>query len=321
MKKKRKYITDNRLAHALDPKYLKYKKELDEVMNQKDVNKWTESETEFLKKNYPGKGCRYCADKLNRTVESVKSRITILKLKRIEWRKTWTKEDLDELTKLYPKTEGRVIAERFGVSLQAVYAQAAKLNLNKDPEFHFELNRKLGTQLANSDVSIKNRIKKGSVPPNKGKKMPEEFKKRIQHTFFTKGHQPKNTLFDGAVRQRHDKNGHDYKWIRISKGKWIMLQVYNWEKVNGPIPKDKIIVAIDGNTLNCDPDNWMMISRAEHLERNSGRKDLTNKYIKRILAPFDEDMQEQLAQSNELIELKRAELKLRRTINEHDRKS
>jgi len=95
-----------------------------------------------------------------------------------------------------------------------------------------------------------------------------------------------------------------------------MLQVFNWEKKNGPIPRGKIIVCKDNNSLSCKPQNWILIDRKKHLERNSGRDELTDKYIKNILAPRDIELRKQIAQSHELIVLKRNQLKLKRTINE-----
>jgi hypothetical protein len=37
---------------------------------------------------------------------------------------------------------------------------------------------------------------------------------------------------------------------------------------NGPIPEGKILCCIDGDSLNCDPSNWELKTRAEHGSRN-----------------------------------------------------
>jgi hypothetical protein len=269
---------------------------------------------DLLKKYYPEYGYAYCATMLNRTRESVKSKVLVLKLKRTNDKRAWSPEEYDILKRDYPHMETSELAVKLNRSVCSINGQAHKLNLNKTAEHRKKMDKKCGEHIRSAGVA--HRFPKGHVPQNKGKKMPDEIRERVKHTWFKKGNLPKNTLYDNAITIRHDKNGHDYKYIRISKAKWVMLQVYNWEKIHGPIPKDKIIVAKDGNSLNCDPDNWMMVSRAEHLERNSGRKDLTDKYIISKLTHRNEELREVISQSPELIELKRNELKLRRTINE-----
>ena len=40
------------------------------------------------------------------------------------------------------------------------------------------------------------RFEKGHIPANKGKKMPEEIKEKVKHTFFKKGNRPHNARND-----------------------------------------------------------------------------------------------------------------------------
>lgn len=148
------------------------------------------------------------------------------------------------------------------------------------------------------------------------KQRKEIFIRTAPHTLFQKGHLPQTTLYDGAISERTDKSGITYKYIRISKANWAMLHVYNWEKKYGPVPKGKILRCKDGNQLNCNPDNWELVSRVEHLELNSGRKDLTDKYIIDKLSIRTPELKEKLAQFPELIKVKRQQIKLRRAINE-----
>jgi hypothetical protein len=121
------------------------------------------------------------------------------------------------------------------------------------------------------------RIKKGNIPSNKGKKqieyMSPETIERTKATRFKKGNLPGNTLFDGAVSIRHEhkyrKGGNITKYIRISKGKWKELQIYNWEKINGPVPKGFVLACKNGDRLNCEPSNWFLLSMADNVRRNS----------------------------------------------------
>jgi hypothetical protein len=121
------------------------------------------------------------------------------------------------------------------------------------------------------------RIKKGNIPQNKGKKQTEymspETIERTKATRFKKGNLPGNTLFDGAIsiRREHQqrRGGHITKYIRISKGKWKELQIYNWEKVNGPVPKGFVLACKNGDRLNCEISNWYLLSMADNVRRNS----------------------------------------------------
>ena len=74
--------------------------------------------------------------------------------------------------------------------------------------------------------------------------------------------------------------GLPYKWIRLSKSKWIELHRYNWEKKYGKAPKGYCIWFKDGNSLNPIISNLELITRAENIKRNKP-KDLysnTEKY-------------------------------------------
>jgi hypothetical protein len=50
---------------------------------------------------------------------------------------------------------------------------------------------------------------------------------------------------------------------------WKMLHVYMWEAVNGPVPDGHIVVFKDKNPLNCLIENLEMVTREEHMIRNS----------------------------------------------------
>jgi hypothetical protein len=123
---------------------------------------------------------------------------------------------------------------------------------------------------------LDSRIKKGHVPLNKGKKQSEymsaEAIARTAATRFKKGQKSHTELYDGAIQIRHDhpdRKGRRYKWIRISKGKWKMLHVYNWEQKLGPVPAGKIVAFKTKDTMNCELDNLELITREENMKRNT----------------------------------------------------
>ena len=112
--------------------------------------------------------------------------------------------------------------------------------------------------------------KKGSVPPNKGKKMPAHVYEKAKHTMFKKGNQPHNTKYDGYIVKRHHKcDGKDYLFIRIAQGKFELLHRKVWIDANGEIPARMQISFINGDTLDCRLENLEMISMAENMKRNT----------------------------------------------------
>lgn len=113
------------------------------------------------------------------------------------------------------------------------------------------------------------RFKKGHRPANKGTNFIAGG--RSVETRFKKGDDPHNTKHDGAISIRSDKCGRRYKWIRISKRKWQMLHVHNWIKENGEIPEGYIVIFKNKDSMNCDPENLLLITRAQHAKRNMNR--------------------------------------------------
>ncbi len=125
---------------------------------------------------------------------------------------------------------------------------------------------------------LDSRIKKGTIPFNKGKKqadyMTQEAIERTKKTRFKKGNIPHNVnkKGDGAIVIRKDKSGRNYKYIRVAPGVWELLHVHIWEKENGKIPKKHIVVFKDGNTENICIENLELISKVENMLRNSRHK-------------------------------------------------
>lgn len=100
---------------------------------------------------------------------------------------------------------------------------------------------------------------KGHVPWNKnmkGWKPPG-----AEKTWFTKGHLPVNrTLPVGS--EATEKGG--YLYVKVAMPNvWKSKHQLIWEQHNGPMPKGHVIVFRDRNIRNFDPENLMLISRAE----------------------------------------------------------
>jgi hypothetical protein len=169
----------------------------------------------------------------------------------------------------------------------------------------------------------RSRRKKGWGNPNKGKKQHEfmsaEMIEHSKKTRFKKGQVSLNTLYDGAITIRHDhpdrNGGRPIKHIRIAKGKWKELQIYNWEKKNGPVPKGYVLACKNGNTLDCKASNWYLLSKADNARRNAGHIHLPDSYVAHLLAGHKHrDMKEEFLKDKELIQTKRALIQLNRKI-------
>lgn len=111
---------------------------------------------------------------------------------------------------------------------------------------------------------IDSKFKKGQMPHNKGKKMSPEVYEKIKPTLFKKGHNI-NTRPVGT--ERIDKDG--YVVVKIEQpNKWRLKQLVIWEKHHGAIPKNHVVIFLDGNNRNFDINNLALITRAESMYLN-----------------------------------------------------
>lgn len=119
---------------------------------------------------------------------------------------------------------------------------------------------------------------KGHPPANKGKKLEEyitdpdrlaEIRAKQAPTQFKKGTRPPNEVPVGTERVTTD--GYRIRKIK-DKGtqweRWEFVHRATWEEHNGPIPENGMIIFKDGNKLNCDISNLMLISNRENAVLN-----------------------------------------------------
>jgi hypothetical protein len=139
---------------------------------------------------------------------------------------------------------------------------------------------------------------------------------------FRKGAIPQTAKPGVNETVRFDKRQVPYWYVRGGKYGWEYKHVALWVAANGTVPEGQIIVFKDGNTLNCVLENLELITRGENLARNSGRKELTDEYVSRQIARktgkaglhLDRELQQQVLQAPELLEVKRNQLRLNRTL-------
>lgn len=124
---------------------------------------------------------------------------------------------------------------------------------------------KLPSREATERFKKESQIKKGAVPPNKGKKMPKEVYEKASKTFFTKGHKPHNTKYDGF--ERISKDG--YIEIRIREGKFMLKHRYLWQQVYGKIPAGALVKFKDGNKQNVVIENLYLSSKVDNMKANT----------------------------------------------------
>lgn len=110
-------------------------------------------------------------------------------------------------------------------------------------------------------------------------------------------------------------NGYHRKVIKVN-GRFMLLAHYNWERENGPIPKNMLLSCKTTDGVNCDTANWELIDRKEAALKHTGYDVLSDQYIAAKLTYRNTDLRKQILQMPELIELKRNQIKLKRTINE-----
>lgn len=91
-------------------------------------------------------------------------------------------------------------------------------------------------------------------------------------TSYAKGHLPHNTRYDGFISVRRDSTGRNYKFICTGFKQWEPLHRHLWEQAKGPVPKGMMVVFKDGDSMNCIPDNLMLITPKQHVIRNQNRE-------------------------------------------------
>lgn len=111
---------------------------------------------------------------------------------------------------------------------------------------------------------IDTKFKKGLIPHNKGVK--GVCGKGCERTWFKKGKANINSKPVGAEVVTTD----GYRKVKVAEPNvWKLKHHLVWEKAHGKIPKGHLIIFKDNNSLNCDLDNLMCISRAEQAVINN----------------------------------------------------
>lgn len=222
---------------------------------------WDEKKDNLIRRHYPNGDAKALAVRLGVTYTALKSRAQTIKVRRNDGKKPWTEREDAYLRKHYATMSSNEIAERLRNrhSPSAVYQRADRLGLKKPKEWNVEA----GRRMASHPKAVANRIKKGSVPHNKGKRqadfMSAEAIERTKATRFRPGQMPHNTRPVGYESVRDG-----YVYVKVEGGrKMVLKHRWVWEQHNGPVPEGMYVAFIDGNRLNCDIGNLVLITEAE----------------------------------------------------------
>lgn len=288
---------------------------------------YTQEQKDFIRKYYPENGVDWVAEKLNIRKACIKSFVSNNKIIRTnfnfsEANRKFVRENANKLS--YEE-----MAYQIGEKVSRIKTFVYREKLRPCPgtpfsKEHEQFIRDNYQQLSNTEIAdiigrkpdgIKSKMKQLSLSRTK-EELAALNARLCSSTWIKPGNEPKNTKYDGYTSTRIDSHGHPYQYIRVEKGKFEQLHRHNWEKVNGPIPEGMILRSKDGDSSNCEPENWELVGRAGHLGKNSGRDELTDNYVLAKLTHRAPELKSAFAAMPELIELKRSQIKLNRTINE-----
>ena len=154
---------------------------------------------------------------------------------------------------------------KYSKELAEMFNQYFNTNITAKEIAYFRRNNKLNSGLTGQ-------FKKGNIAHNKGKKqieyMSQESIERTKETRFKKGNKPKNYRPVGS--ERITKDG--YIEVKVADpNKWETKNKIIYKQYFGDIPEGHKIIYADGNKLNNDINNLILVSNSEELIMNRHR--------------------------------------------------
>lgn len=188
-------------------------------------------------------------------------------------RRFWSDYEDQVMRQHYPTTVATDLAELFGREVVAVHRRAAKLGLKKAPGVVAELAR---ARMTPDHPGRATQFKPGSVPANKGKKMPAGWAPgHMARTQFKPGHRPTTWVPVGSLTVNAD--GYLDRKVNDDQGprhvRWKPVHRLVWEAANGPVPAGHVVVFRPGmhSTVEAEItlDRLELITRAQLMARNT----------------------------------------------------
>lgn len=175
-------------------------------------------------------------------------------------RRKWSAEHIAAMKARYPNENTADLAADLGHPLRSTYAMASQLGLTKSDEFHA--------------TAHSSRFARGRAPWNKGLKGISTGGQSIDMRFSV-GCQAASWLPVGTERKR---KGYLLRKVGDTGDKtidWRPVHVLTWEEANGPVPKGKCVLFLDGDKANLKLGNLVLVSRSEIARLNKqGYSDL-----------------------------------------------
>lgn len=162
---------------------------------------------------------------------------------------------------------------KYSKELADMFNQQFNTNITAKEIKYFRHNNKLNSGLTGQ-------FQKGNISHNKGKKQSEYMTKeaieRTKATRFKKGNRPINYRPVGS--ERITKDG--YIEVKVSDpDKWETKNKIVYKQNFGDIPKGYKVIYADGNKLNNDPNNLLLVSNSELLIANRNHLIYNNKEL------------------------------------------
>lgn len=175
----------------------------------------------------------------------------------------WTEKEIKFITENYSDMNTTDIATILNRPIGGVYGKAHSMGLKKSKEYLAIMLEREAKKLAEFGKNYQ--FKKGNLPYNYGQKMSKIIYEKIQKTMFKKGSKPHNTRKEGEESKSTD----GYTYVKIADNDWRLKHRVVWEKINGPIPANHIVVFKDNNQENFDINNLELITKSENMLRNT----------------------------------------------------
>lgn len=138
---------------------------------------------------------------------------------------------------------------------------------------------------------------------------------------------PEILIKDGSISVQHCRRATSkrpekkYKRIRINN-EWISLAKYNYEKHFGPVSETQQVTFRDGDSMNCEPENLLLIEKSTVGKKHLDLFRQSDKYIALKIAGWNKpELVSEIMKHKKLLEVKRLQLTLKKQINERQTKS
>lgn len=218
-------------------------------------HRYTQEQTDFIRSIAPGRynteiadlfNAKYGTDISEGQIKSFKSnhhlKSDVPKRRRTDQMGIFTKEQID-----FVKDNVKGLANQ---KLADLVNETFNLRITARQMKIWKHNHGLSSELRGSE---------GMAPPNKGTK--GLYNVGGNKTSFKQGLKPHNYVPVGSERV----NGDDYVDVKIADpNRWRGKHLIVWEQYNGrPVPKGYAVLFGDRNRRNFDPDNLILVSRAQ----------------------------------------------------------